>query len=1147
MACFSILPISNDMIPKIEYGDEIFIEIHLDERYYVGDNAQLCKVWKKDEKIIIEKQFKIFSDPDQCFDFITSYEWRKVFLTITDQFTYILPLIHDIKQIVYIYIYSQSPDKVPYNSSIYSKLRSIVDENSSNADAVLLQDIEDFRRDLMPIKVINPVERKIKLLIHEKMDIDEYSIVWLHNNENSTFIDTSSIFDITNSFKSFYNVDQCLNYLTSESETKIFFITSYLDYELILSKVFELSRVISIYLFYNDPNSINISNKFIKKLRGIFSDMKTLCNQLSEEYKQNISMQKMSISIFHEDKHEKTIRNLSKDNARFLWFQLLINVLIRIPHNDQAKEQMINDCRIHYKDDSKAQRDIEKFNQTYKSSEALRFYTEDSFLYRLFNQALRKENIDFLFIFRFFMADMYNQLQQLYMEQFQNNSIQNGTGLMLFRGQIMSDIEFNYIKENIGRVISVNTFFSTTAHRQVAIIFSGAVPNVQNANYVSVLFEIDTNVLHNRIKRPFASLEAFSKIKDESEVLFAVGSTFRIESIHDYRTNEGYWYVKMKLAEDTDEINELRNQLEKQYCNQGDLCSIGQILRGMGDYKKAERYFLMLLECIPERHPSYAQICSSLGMISRDKGDYQTSLKYHELALKNFNQINIYDQHDNICFQYASLGSTYHLLGNNDLALKYLTMAINDKSSPSLLSLAYNQIGIIYRGKGEFRLALEYFQKTLNIEEEILKTNKYAPVLATMHNNIGEIYVHLDDDDNAIKHLNQALEIRLKGTVSTHTDLAAIYNNLGMLYNNKNAHRKALEMLEKALEIDTNLFDENHESLSVTHYNISGAYLGMGDLAKAVYHSETALRIQLRSQARDDQLIISKYQLHLGRIQLELGNFTKALKIAEKALNIQLKYLPDNHRDFTYTYLLFSNIHEKEGNIIKAIEYLEKSEDIARISILPYNRAEYDRIQLELKTWKTNYFGNGKKYSRSSKNITCASDNTDLQDCLISNHLQELEKISPLQLQKRIGLLHSLVSLYSRKENYPMAIKYLDRIHSIYTEHISSALIDRQELEDLMAGVYYSESRIYYRQKNWIMSLNILNKALDLVLKQDTENQMLAEIYYAIGLTYSHLFDLSMAIHNVQLAVQTARKYFSNDHPSLEKYLTQLSIWNVRM
>ncbi|CAF4682459.1 unnamed protein product, partial [Rotaria sp. Silwood2] len=93
------------------------------------------------------------------------------------QFPYILPLIYDLKQIVYIYIYSQSPDKIPYNSSIYSKLRSIVDENSSNADAVLLQDMEDFRRDLMPIKVINPVERKIKLLIHEKMDIDEYSIV----------------------------------------------------------------------------------------------------------------------------------------------------------------------------------------------------------------------------------------------------------------------------------------------------------------------------------------------------------------------------------------------------------------------------------------------------------------------------------------------------------------------------------------------------------------------------------------------------------------------------------------------------------------------------------------------------------------------------------------------------------------------------------------------------------------------------------------------------------------------------------------------------------------------------------------------------------------------------------------------------------
>ncbi|CAF1322539.1 unnamed protein product [Rotaria sordida] len=194
----------------------------------------------------------------------------------------------------------------------------------------------------------------------------------------------------------------------------------------------------------------------------------------------------------------------------------------------------------------------------------------------------------------------------------------------------------------------------------------------------------------------------------------------------------------------------------------------------MGDYQRAERYFRMLLEYMPEGHPNTHRVYSCLRIIARDKGDHQMSLKYHEKALEYLNKSSIYNEQENIGREYVGMGTAHNRLGDLDLTLKYFTMATDIQTSPKSHSYTYNQIALLYRDKGNAQLALEYFQITLHIEEQILKTNQYNSVMATMYNNIGEIYVQLDDNENALKHLHHALDIRLKGTVFTHTDLAAI-------------------------------------------------------------------------------------------------------------------------------------------------------------------------------------------------------------------------------------------------------------------------------------------------------------------------------------------------------------------------------------
>ncbi|CAF2964323.1 unnamed protein product [Rotaria sp. Silwood2] len=187
----------------------------------------------------------------------------------------------------------------------------------------------------------------------------------------------------------------------------------------------------------------------------------------------------------------------------------------------------------------------------------------------------------------------------------------------------MRMIDFNHIKDNVDRLISVNTFFSTTKDYNIAVIYSSCEAYNEGFELISVIFEIEADLTNRTIKRPFASIQDLSAISDELEVLFSVDSIFRIINVQDRRLNERYWYVKMILVGEDNDIKELRNELEKKYCQNSSLCDLGDALIQMGDYERAERYFRMLLEYLPETNSFVSHINASLGMIFSNKGDYQ--------------------------------------------------------------------------------------------------------------------------------------------------------------------------------------------------------------------------------------------------------------------------------------------------------------------------------------------------------------------------------------------------------------------------------------------------------------------------------------------------------------------------------------------
>ncbi|CAF3229021.1 unnamed protein product [Rotaria sp. Silwood2] len=240
-----------------------------------------------------------------------------------------------------------------------------------------------------------------------------------------------------------------------------------------------------------------------------------------------------------------------------------------------------------------------------------------------------------------------------------------------------------------------------------------------------------------------------------------------------------------------------------------------------------------------------------------------------------------------------------------------------------------------------------------------------------------------------------------------------------------------------------------------------------------------------------------------------------------KALKNQIEYLPKNHENFVHTYLSLSFVYEKEENIPKALEYLEKSGENARISILPYDSEKFNKFQESLYVFKAEHFGENET---SKKLIYIQAEtlrNTNEKDELINGCIQELKQTSLNDFLQRITLLNTLGAIYSRKTNYKMAMKCFEEATSLYNQHTSLTLTEEQELESLMILVYFNFARLHYRQQNRATAFQILEKSLNLASKQD---QRLPEVYNFAGIMFGFKGELSKAEHYFNLTIDIAKK-----------------------
>ncbi|CAF2840151.1 unnamed protein product [Rotaria sp. Silwood2] len=746
-------------------------------------------------------------------------------------------------------------------------------------------------------------------------NLEEFTVIWLDSKSYS--IDTKArLRCIINFLKVFNNVDDCFNYISSVKSEKVFLITSGLLSETIVSLVHDLPQLRFIYIFCQQKGKYELCSKRYIKIHGIFDDQEALYLMLTQDVK--ICSNTTSISFFN--KNEKSLRHL---NGTFYWYQLLRKTLLHMPQTHNAKQDLIDIGRKHYADNDKELMIINDFNEKYKKNEAIRWYTRDSCLYRLLNKAFRTENIDLIFKFRFFIIDLHKQLQNLYKNYIELLRSYDLDYLTVYRGQQMSTEEFQKLKENIGELISINSFLSTTTDSAIAMIYAGNDAN--HPDIVSVLFQItiDLNMIDKNSERPFADVKEHTYFISEDEILFSMSTIFRIETVETTSDNN-MWTVKLTfIHEDNAPMKQLYNHFTMQNNQHTTEADLGHLLFLMGDYDRAIDYCKLLLN---ENHES-----SSLNI---------------DIVIECYNII----------------GLAYSQKSCDELALQYYeaafeTQLIYDSSNTTSLSTAYNNIGFIYRRfQSPNSLVRRYYEEAFQLQLDSLNPN--YPLMATILNNMASL---MDTIEESIETYLKVIEIREEYLPLAHPLIAATYSCLGQAYLEKGDTEKALKYFERTMDRQQQYLPGNHPSHIGCYTCLGLLNLRLGDKQKILHSNDQLARdyyklsLNYYSKALDaaltdmngnDREMTSILYNNMSVSYIRLEEYRNAFEHLTKAKIYQShKYIGLWHRNMGH---ICAKVHDYDAALDhykQALVLYEKTNEMPDFSIevLYYNLGElYD-------------------------------------------------------------------------------------------------------------------------------------------------------------------------------------------------------------
>ncbi|MCB9195881.1 MAG: tetratricopeptide repeat protein [Flavobacteriales bacterium] len=261
--------------------------------------------------------------------------------------------------------------------------------------------------------------------------------------------------------------------------------------------------------------------------------------------------------------------------------------------------------------------------------------------------------------------------------------------------------------------------------------------------------------------------------KGEALSLMNIGAIFHIQG--DLVNALKYYYDCLKIRED---INDQKGKA-------GVLNNIGAIYHYQKDYMEAVEFYEASLQIRKELNDQLGvgTCYSNIGLVFFDQGDSLQSagkipeahMKY-DAALENYlESLKIYKEHE-------------HLPG---------------------IGLIYNNIGGVYYKKGKVEIALDYYNLSREIKEQVGDKAGHASALSNMAN----IYFDKGQTDEAIKHAQKAYDFATEANSIVEINASSLI--LYKAYKKKNQPNLALKYHESYLSTKDSLQNSENNKLTL--------------------------------------------------------------------------------------------------------------------------------------------------------------------------------------------------------------------------------------------------------------------------------------------------------------------------------------------
>ncbi len=491
-----------------------------------------------------------------------------------------------------------------------------------------------------------------------------------------------------------------------------------------------------------------------------------------------------------------------------------------------------------------------------------------------------------------------------------------------------------------------------------------------------------------------------------------------------------------------------------------------------------------------------------------------------------------------------TIGYTYYLQGDYSKALEFYqkSLAIYEEvlgtKHPSTVT-SYDNIGMVYQAKREYDKALEFYQKSLATYEEVLGIKHHNT--AASYNNIGGVYYAKEKYDKALEFYQKSRAIYEEVLGTKHHNTAASYNNIGLVYKFKGEYDKALEFYQKSLATYEEVLGIKHPNTATSYDNIGMVYQAKGEYDKALEFYQKSLAIHEEVLGIKHPSTVQSYN-NIGMVYYAKEKYDEALELYKKSRAIYEEVLGIKHPDTAKSYNDIGIVYQAKGEHNEALKYHQKALAIREkvlglehpdtaanynnIGMVYYAKEKYDKaLEFYQKSRAIYEEVLGTKHPDTAKSY----DNIGMVYQAKREYDEALEfyKKSRAIYEEVLGIKHpdtaksynNIGMVYQAKREYDEALEFYKKSRAIYEEVLGIKHPDTATSYNNIGGVYYAK-------EEYDKALEFCQKALKININTYNTAHKNSELFYNNIIAFKNNFFINSS--HLNKALYLDRVYIEN-------------------